>query len=134
MRNLGFWKSVFLTKSIITCAEGAALFFADSWLRNFLNARPLVNVEYSQLFFGLVFFIGVSYWWVSSDIFKNHGIIKFGICAQSFVFVELAYHTIVGNIHPLYLIPGIIDLIFAILYTVFLFLYSQNQAEPALER
>ena len=134
MKNLGFWKSVFLTKAIITSAEGAALFFADSWLRNFLNTQPLVNVEYSQLFYGLVFFIGVAYWWVSSDISQNHGIIKFGICAQSFVFAILAYHTIVRNLHPLYLIPGIIDLIFAILYTVFLFQYSKNQVEPALER
>jgi hypothetical protein len=133
MKNLRFWKSIFLTKSIITCAEGAALFFADSWLRNFLNDWPLVNVEYSQLFFGLVFFIGVAYWWVSNDVSKNHGIVKFGICAQSFVFALLAYHTLVGNVHPLYLIPGIIDLIFAILYGVFLFLYSTDQAEPALE-
>ena len=133
MKNLTFWKSVFLTKSIITCAEGAALFFADAWLRNFLNDWPLVNVEYSQLFFGLVFFIGVAYWWVSNDIFKNYGIIKFGVCAQSFVFVILAYHTLIGSVHPLYLIPGIIDLIFAILYGAFLFLYSENQAEPALE-
>ncbi len=133
MKNLAFWKSVFLTKSIITCAEGAALFFADSWIRNLLNAQPLFNVEYSQLFFGLVFFIGVAYWWVANDISNNHGIIKFGICAQSLVFAILAYHTAIGTIHPLYLIPGIIDLIFAILYSVFLFLYSYKQAEPALE-
>lgn len=133
MKNLEFWKSVFLTKSVITCAEGAALFFADSWLRNFLNAPPLVNVEYSQLFFGLVFFIGVAYWWVGNDLVNNRGIIKFGICAQSLVFALLAYHTLIGTVHPFYLVPGIIDLIFAVLYSVFLFLYPTNKAEPALE-
>lgn len=133
MNSLAFWKSVFLTKSVITCAEGAALFFADLQLCNLLNAQPLVNVEYSQLFFGLVFFIGVAYWWVGNDLSKNRGIVKFGICAQSLVFAILAYHTMRGNIHPLYLIPGIIDLILAILYSVFLFLYSYKQAELALE-
>lgn len=133
MNNLRFWKSVFFTKSIITCTEGAVLFFADFWLRNFLNAPPLVNVEYSQMFFGLVFWIGIAYWWVGNDLFKNHGIIKFGIFAQSSVFALMAYHASIGNLHPLYLIGGVIDLIFAILYTVFLVLYSANQAEPALE-
>jgi hypothetical protein len=132
MKNERFWKSVFLTKSSITCAEGAALFFADSWLRQFLHNQPLINVEYSQLFFGLVFLIGVAYWWISNDISKNHGIIKFGIGAQFLVFVLLAYHTLIGNVHPLYLIPGVIDLVFAILYSVFLFLYSIHQIEPSL--
>lgn len=133
MNDLTFWKSVFLTKSVITAAEGAVLFISDAWLRYILHAPPLINAEYSQLFYGTVFFIGIAYSWVSSDISKNIGIIKFGICVQTFVFFVLAYHTFVGNIHPLYFTPGIIDLIFAILYSVFLVQYSQVQTEPALE-
>lgn len=131
MENLAFWKSVFLTKSVITSAEGAALFVADAWLRDFLHDTPLINVEYSQLFFGLVFFIGIAYWWVANDLDSNHGIIKFGVCAQSLVFILLAYHAAIGNVHPLYVVPGVIDLIYAILYSVFL--YSCNQTQPALE-
>jgi len=132
MNNSAFWKSVFLSKSVITSAEAAALFVGDAWLRAYLHTSPLINVEYSQLFFGLVFFIGVAYWWVGSDLDSNHGIIKFGICAQSLVFTLLAYHTAIGNVHPLYLLPGIIDLVYAILYSAFLYFY--NQAKPALEQ
>ena len=132
MNNSAFWKSVFLSKSVITSAEAAALFVGDAWLRAYLHTTPLVNVEYSQLFFGLVFFIGVAYWWVGNDLDHNHGIVKFGICAQSLVFALLAYHTAIGTVHPLYLLPGIIDLIYAVLYSVFL--YSYDQARPALEQ
>ncbi|MBD1913967.1 MULTISPECIES: hypothetical protein [unclassified Leptolyngbya] len=132
MNDLAFWKSVFLAKSVITAAEGAALFIGDAWLRYILHAPPLVNTEYSQLFYGVVFFIGIAYSWVSSDVVRNLGIIKFGVCVQTFVFVVLAYHTFAGNIHPLYFTPGIIDLIFAILYSVFLVQYSQNSPEPVL--
>ena len=54
-----------------------------------------------------------------------------GICAQSSVFPVLAYHTAIGNLHPLYLVPGAIDLVFSILFGVFL--YSYNETKPALE-
>jgi hypothetical protein len=57
--------------------------------------------------------------------------VKLGICAQSLVFPVLAYHTAIGNLHPLYLVPGAIDLVFSILFGVFL--YSYNETKPALE-
>jgi hypothetical protein len=57
--------------------------------------------------------------------------VKLGIYAQSSVFPVLAYHTVVGNLHPVYLIPGIIDLVFAILFA--LFLDSYNPAKSAVE-
>jgi hypothetical protein len=35
------------------------------------------------------------------------------------------------NLHPLYLIPGVIDQVYSILFG--LFLYSYNETQPALE-
>lgn len=131
MSNLQAWKYVFQVKAVINWVESVALLFTDQAIRQWLNEKPLANPKYSHLFLALVFIIGIAYWWVGQDISRNLPIIKFGIYAQTSVFVVLAYHTLIGNVHPFYLIPGIIDLTFAILFS--LFLYSNAQNEPALE-
>jgi len=125
------WKYIFQLKAVINWIESLALLFADRWIRELLGEKPLTNPEYLQLFVVLVFVIGIGYWWVSQDISRNRGIVKLGIYAQSSVFVVLAYQTLVGNVHLFYLIPGVIDLIFAILFG--LFLYSYARTKPTFE-
>jgi hypothetical protein len=125
------WKYIFQLKAAINWIESVALLFADRWIRELLGEKPLTNPEYLQLFVVLVFIIGIGYWWVSQDISRNREIVKLGIYAQYSVFGVLAYQTLIGNVHPLYLIPGVIDLIFAILFS--LFLYSYARTKPALE-
>jgi hypothetical protein len=125
------WKYIFQLKAAINWIESLALLFADRWIRELLGEKPLTNPEYLQLFVVLVFVIGIGYWWVSQDISRNREIVKLGIYAQCSVFVVLAYQTLIGNVHPLYLIPGVIDLIFAILFG--LFLYSYARTKPTFE-
>ena len=125
------WKFIFQLKAVINLLESLALLFADRWIRDLLGEKPLTNPEYLQLFVVLVFVIGIGYWWVSQDISRNREIVKLGIYAQYSVFGVLAYQTLIGNVHPFYLIPGVIDLIFAILFS--LFMYSSAQNKPALE-
>ena len=131
MTNLQAWKYVFQVKAVINWVESVALLFTDQAIRQWLNQKPLANPEYSHLFLALVFIIGIAYWWVGQDISRNLAIVKFGIYAQTSVFLVLAYHTLVGNVHPFYLIPGIIDLTFAILFGLFLYTYARKQ--PAVK-
>jgi hypothetical protein len=131
MNNQMTWKYIFQLKAVINWVESVFLLLSDQWIRELLGEKPLINAEYSHLFLALVFVIGIGYWWVGQDIDRNHGIIKLGIIAQSSVFVVLAYHTLVGKLHPFYLVPGVIDLTFAILFVVFLNSYARTQ--PALE-
>ena len=121
------WKYIFQLKATINWIESLALLFADRWIRELLGEKPLTNPEYLQLFVVLVFVIGIGYWWVSQDISRNREIVKVGIYAQSSVFVVLAYQTLISNVHPLYLIPGVIDLIFAILFGLFLYSYARTK-------
>jgi hypothetical protein len=131
MNNPMAWKYIFQLKAVINWIEALALLFADRWIRDLLGEKPLTNPEYLQLFVVLVFVIGIGYWWVSQDISRNREIVKLGIYAQCSVFVVLAYQTLVGNVHPFYLIPGVIDLTFAILFG--LFLYSYARTKPTFE-
>lgn len=128
MTNLQAWKYVFQVKAVINWVESVALLFTDQAIRQWLNEKPLANPEYSHLFLALVFVIGIAYWWVGQDISRNLGIVKFGIYAQTSVFLVLAYHTLIGNVHPFYLLPGVIDLTFAILFGVFLYSNARNEA------
>lgn len=130
MNNQTTWKYVFKSKAVINWVESVFLLLSDQWIRKSLNIEPLVNPEYSHLFLVLVFVIGIGYWWVGQDIAQNFSIVKLGIFAQYSVFFVLAYHAIVGNIHPFYLVPGIIDLIFAILFTIFI--YSSASPKSAI--
>jgi len=127
MNNPMTWKYIFQLKAAINWIESLALLFADRWIREFIGEKPLTNPEYLQLFVVLVFVIGIGYWWVSQDISRNREIVKLGIYAQCSVFVVLAYQTLIGNVHPLYLIPGVIDLIFAILFGLFLYSYARTK-------
>src|SRR4028119_156095 len=129
MKNSMTWKYIFLGKAVINWVESVGLLFGDQWIRPLLNLKPLVNPEYLPLFIVLIFIFGIGYWWVGNDL-SRQDIVKLGICAQSSVFPVLAYHTGIGNLHPLYLVPGAIDLVFSILFG--LFLYSYNETKPAL--
>jgi hypothetical protein len=131
MNNPVTWKYIFLSKAVINWVESVVLLFTDPWIRDFLGQEPLANPEYLHLFVVLVFIIGIGYWWVGKDISRHHDIVKLGLYAQYSVFVVLAYHTLVGKLHPFYLIPGVIDLVFAILFSLFLYSYARTQ--PALE-
>ncbi len=125
------WKYVFLSKAVINWVEFVGLLFGDQWIRQLLNLKPLTNPEYLHMFIVLIFIIGIGYWWVGNDLSSNHDIVKLGICAQSSVFLVLVYHTAIGNLHPLYLVPGVIEQVYSILFG--LFLYSYNGTQPALE-
>ncbi len=125
------WKYVFLSKAVINWIEFVGLLFGDQWIRQLLNLKPLTNPEYLHMFIVLIFIVGIGYWWVGNDLSSNRDIVKLGICAQSSVFPVLVYHTAIGNLHPLYLIPGVIDQVYSILFG--LFLYSYNRTQPVLE-
>jgi hypothetical protein len=125
------WKYLFLSKAVINWAEVVGLLFGDQWIRELLNLKPLTNPEYLHMFIVLIFIFGIGYWWVGNDLSSNRDLVKLGICAQSLVFPVLVYHTAIGNLHPLYLIPGVIDQVYSILFG--LFLYSYNETKPALE-
>jgi hypothetical protein len=131
MKNSMTWKYLFLSKAVINWAEFVGLLFGDQWIRELLNLKPLTNPEYLHMFIVLIFIFGIGYWWVGNDLSSNRDLVKLGICAQSLVFPVLVYHTAIGNLHPLYLIPGVIDQVYSILFG--LFLYSYNETKPALE-
>jgi hypothetical protein len=93
---------------------------------------PLFDMELPKypifflLFLGLAFAFGMGYYWVSRDIFNNHGVVKMGILGKLIVFVGLSWAWLKGEIHFVPASAGAVDLIFAILYIEFLMTYKKT--------
>jgi len=72
------------------------------------------------LFLGLAFVFGLGYYRVSRDLTKNYEIVKMGILGKLIVFIGLTWAGATGQVHWILIVPGIVDLVFAILYIEFL--------------
>lgn len=87
---------------------------------------PLFGMELPKypvfllMFLGLAFVYGLGYYWVSLDIGKNHGVVMMGIIGKLLVFVGLSWAGMTGQVHMILMGPGIVDLVFAVLYVEFL--------------
>lgn len=69
----------------------------------------------------LVFVFGLGYYWASKDADKNISIIKMGAIGKTLIFLILFYYCFITKDIPVILvIPGVVDLIFAILFVEFL--------------
>jgi hypothetical protein len=69
-----------------------------------------------QGFMGAVFVFGIGYYWVSTDFERNRDIVKMGIIAKALVFILVSAYFLMRDATLLGLIPGVIDLLFAVLF------------------
>jgi hypothetical protein len=115
-----FWKGVFYVKGVWNCAFTAVCFFTEDALRDHLGvSRP--DPTYRAMFLALAFIFGLGYWRVGQDITGNRDIVRGGALGQTAVFVTVAHAVLVARSLPaLFIVPGAVDLIFAVLFAVFL--------------
>ncbi len=73
-----------------------------------------------HLFVALVLVFGIGYYWVSRDIQKNNDIVRMGIIGKILVFLLFLFHSLFGNLHPLFIAAGAVDLVFAVLFIEFI--------------
>ncbi|MEE8586011.1 MAG: hypothetical protein V3T83_14295, partial [Acidobacteriota bacterium] len=72
-----------------------------------------------------VFFIGIGYYFVARDVSKNHGLIWLGIISKIFDAVNLTSRFAIGVTTGLALIPAAIEVLFVILFVLFLYRYRR---------
>lgn len=78
------------------------------------------------LFLGVCFLFGIGYYWVGRDLGANHAIVWLGIVGKVMVFAGLAWAGLTGQINPVLVIPGVVDLVFAVLFGEFLKTFHEN--------
>jgi hypothetical protein len=99
MHRKGYYKWLFIIGAFWNWGAGVLFFFWSVPIFAWLNMQPLNYPGVMQLAMALVFALGVGYYWVSKDIYKNH---------------------LIGNFHLLLALCGIVDLIFVRLFIGFL--------------
>jgi hypothetical protein len=115
------WRWVFLCKAVWNCVVSLVFFFADDAIRSRLGAPP-ADPAYRSMFLALAFTFGLGYWRVSRDLNSDRDIVWGGVIGQCSVFGVLAYEVwVAGRLPAAFLVMGVVDLVFALLFMVFLF-------------
>jgi hypothetical protein len=122
-----FWRIIFRVKGVWNCALSTGVFLFDDTSRRLLGV-PLPDPVYRSMFLALAFVFGLGYWWVGRDLDRNHDIIRMGIFGQISVFaISLHAVTLAQPRLPWpYLLPGLVDLAFALAFLIFLWTYPKS--------
>ncbi len=112
------WKLVFRTKGVWNCVATLALLVFDARLREELGMPPADPV-YRALFLALAFVFGIGYWRFPADPTQRE-VVRLGIYGQIAVFFITSGYFLRGEVHWAYMFPALVDLVFAILFFIYL--------------
>lgn len=96
----------------------------------FINLFGMQPVRYRVMFIlgaNWVFLFGWGYYLVSKNIYKNHALILVAGVGKIIIFFIILYYTVWIKSLPLtFIIPGVVDLIFGVLFLEFL-IYARTK-------
>ncbi|MBC21320.1 MAG: hypothetical protein CMG54_02300 [Candidatus Marinimicrobia bacterium] len=115
-----FYKKMFFFSAIYNWIISISFFFGYKAILPLLSMKPPIYSVFLLIMLFFVFVIGMGYYWVSSDINKNHDIIKMGALMKLGVVVLISWACLSNQIHPILIVPAIGDLIFILFFISFL--------------
>lgn len=100
---------------------GAGSFFL-LWRQAFayFHLEPPHYLAFFQAWLALAFVFGIGYYYVSRDLYGNLNIVRLGIYGKTAFSAIFIYHVIFSGFHPVFLGGAFIDLVFVVLYGLFL--------------
>ncbi|HJP70995.1 MAG TPA: hypothetical protein VJ975_04690 [Candidatus Limnocylindria bacterium] len=115
------WRTFFLVAAVYDIVLGVAFFLLYGPLFSALGIELPNNTSYIHLTAAFVFTQGLGYWFVYQDPPANLGIVKLGIVYKA-IFSGLAfYYLAIGQLlHPVFVVFGVVDLLFLIGFWLFL--------------
>ncbi len=120
MHRTRYYKYMFLAGAFWNWAAAVLLWFTYERFFAFLGQDPFRYALPFQIALGLIFVYGIGYFYLYRDQAGNREIAKLGIYGKTAVFALLLSNWMAGEIVFALLIPGIIDLAFALLFLEFL--------------
>jgi hypothetical protein len=114
------YRRIFLVGAIWNLL-GAGLLFLF-WRQAFalFQLQPPNYLAFFQAWLALAFVFGIGYYYVSKNLYGNLNIVKLGIYGKTAFAAIFIYHVLFAHFHPVFLSGAIIDLVFVVLYVLFL--------------
>ncbi|HHQ49303.1 MAG TPA: hypothetical protein ENK19_10540 [Acidobacteria bacterium] len=120
MPRQAYYRRLFLVGAIWNWVAAGTFVLGYRLIFPILGMAQPVYPVFFLMFLGLCFMFGNGYHWVSRDLTRNHGIVKLGIIGKLIVFGGLTWAGLTGQVHLILIVPGVVDLVFAVLYLGFL--------------
>ncbi|WP_217355438.1 hypothetical protein [Ruegeria sp. HKCCA4008] len=123
------WRRLLIAKGLYNCVGTVGLVVFSDWALNLLGLDAG-----DRLFFYLfalhAFVFGLGFMAVAFNPDRNHTIIATGAFAQLGLAGLVIWYTTSGSADVLLLVPGAVDLVFGVLFLVFLWNYQWSSDEP----
>ncbi len=129
MTRTNYFKRLFQAGAIWNLAVGIEMLVLQKFIFEFLGMAPLAHPIFYQFFCVAVLLFGIGYWLVSRDLTRNHDIVRLGVAGKVLVFVFTLYYAATGSFPWLWVIGGIGDLVFAVLFIHFLIAFKPSEEE-----
>lgn len=121
MRNKRFHKGVFLVVAVYDLSLGFVFFLFYKSIFDVFNIPLPDSPSYLQLSAAFVFVQGLSYYFVYRHLERNIDIVRVGL-VYKIVYTGLSfYYWAIGGLpHPMFALFGFLDLIFVVLFVLYL--------------
>lgn len=120
MKNVAFFKNLFLAAAIYDLALGLIFLFMYSAIFSYLNI-PLPNYPmYLQLSAAFVVAMGVGYYFVYQNMSRNYDLVKLGVVYKAVYSSFSIYFFLKGLAHIIFFWFAIFDIIFLLLFIWYL--------------
>lgn len=117
-----FYKRVFFVGALWNIAGGAFITLFTGWIFSTANLTPPNPLAYYHSWIALFVAFGIGYYMVYKDMYGNKNIVILGMVGKLAFAIIFIYYMLIfrGQIPLFFLIPVIGDLVFALLFGMFL--------------
>ncbi len=126
------WNIIAGSGAFISLEQNIKLLFGAEYIQLFFDNHVALSIY--RLFWILVILFGIGYYFVSRDLEKNRGIVWMGAIGKVAVFITWSYDYFIGKATILAFLGSTGDLIFAILFILFLWQTKNSDFSTAATR
>ena len=120
-----FFRKLFLIAAIYDFVLGLLFFFFYKPVFSYFNIALPNSPMYLQMAAAFVIAMGVGYYFVYLNLYRNIDLVKLGIVYKAVYSGLTSYFYFAGSAHWIFFVFAVIDLIFLLLFFSFLF-YVKN--------
>jgi hypothetical protein len=132
MRNRKFYKGVFSVAAGYDLLLGFVFFLFYKGIYSVFRIELPQNPAYLQLSAAFVFVQGILYFFVCLNLKRNIDIVKVGVVYKTVYTGVAFYYWAIGELpHPMFALFGFLDLIFLVLFVLYLRDYKTVIMETA---